>query len=175
MHRNQTILSVRLLSLCGLLLALAGCSSDQSDLLAYIEDVKARPGGAIEPLPEIRPAPVYDYRGYEKRSPFLPDSTQAPLSGNTAGMPDFDRPREELEKEPLDALTMVGTLRNARGDWGLIQAPDGLVHRVTIGNHMGQNFGRITSISDNRIELVEIVRDELGGYMERPAAIGLND
>jgi type IV pilus assembly protein PilP len=175
MHRKQTLPGARLLSISGLLLLLAGCSSDQSDLMSYIEDVKARPGGAIEPLPEIRPAPVYDYAGYDKRSPFIPDSTQAPVNASTVGMPDFERPREELEKEPLDALTMVGTLRNAAGDWGLIQAPDGLVHRVTVGNHMGQNFGRITSISDTRIELVEIVRDELGGYMERPAAIGLND
>jgi type IV pilus assembly protein PilP len=90
-------------------------------------------------------------------------------------MPDFDRPREELEKLPLDSLTLVGRLRNTTGDWGLIQDPEGLVHRVTIGNHMGQNYGRITDITDSQIFLVEIVRDGRGGYMERPSSIGLND
>jgi type IV pilus assembly protein PilP len=57
----------------------------------------------------------------------------------------------------------------------LIQTTDGLVHRVTVGNHIGQNFGRVIAISDSEIQLVEIISDGLGGYLERPAAIGLTD
>jgi type IV pilus assembly protein PilP len=49
------------------------------------------------------------------------------------------------------------------------------VHRVAVGNHLGQNFGRIVAISDSEIQLVEIISDGLGGYLERPAAIGLTD
>jgi type IV pilus assembly protein PilP len=56
-----------------------------------------------------------------------------------------------------------------------VQTTDGLVHRVTVGNHMGQNYGRIVAISDSEIQLVEIVSDGLGGYLERPAQIGLSD
>ena len=70
---------------------------------------------------------------------------------------------------------MVGTLANGRGSFGLVQTSDGLVHRVSVGNHMGQNFGRVISISDSEIQLVEIISDGLGGYLERPAAIGLAD
>ena len=70
---------------------------------------------------------------------------------------------------------MVGTLADRRASFGLIQTTDGLVHRVTVGNHMGQNYGRIVAISDSQIQLVEIISDGLGGYLERPAAIGLAD
>jgi type IV pilus assembly protein PilP len=167
---------IRLLACASLVAALTGCGQDNRDLQAYIDRIKARPGGTIEPLPEIRPAPTYEYLAAERRSPFVPDVPQEVAFGpNSANMPDFDRPREELEKLPLDSLTLVGRLRNTTGDWGLIQDPEGLVHRVTIGNHMGQNYGRITDITDSQIFLVEIVRDGRGGYMERPSSIGLND
>ena len=68
---------------------------------------------------------------------------------------------------------MVGTLSDQRASFGLVQDAQGLVHRVTVGNHLGQNFGRITKITDSEIQLVEIVPDGLGGYLERPAAIAL--
>ena len=34
---------------------LAGCGGGQSDLLKYIDQVKAKPGGRIDPLPQIKP------------------------------------------------------------------------------------------------------------------------
>lgn len=164
----------RWLAIVGLGLVVSACGSDQRDLQAWIDGVKARPGGAIEPLPEIRPAPSFVYRAGERRSPFVAD-TPVRAPENTGVGPDLDRPREPLESEPLDALTMVGTLRNATGNFGLVQASDGLVHRVTVGNFMGQNYGRITDISESEIQLVEIIRDGLGGYYERPASLGLSD
>ena len=87
----------------------------------------------------------------------------------------LDRPREPLESEPLDALTMVGTLSNVAGKFGLVLDSGGLVHRVKVGNFMGQNYGRITDITESEIKLVEIIRDGLGGYYERPASIALSD
>jgi type IV pilus assembly protein PilP len=55
-----------------------------------------------------------------------------------------------------------------------VQTKDGIVHRVTVGNYMGQNDGIITDISPSKIVLTEIVPDGLGGYMKRPAALGLS-
>ena len=167
----------RALALIGLMLALAGCSGDHRELQAYIDEVKARPGRPIEPLPEVRPAPSFAYEPGDRRSPFVPDQPlRAAASGPGAiSGPDPDRPREHLESETLDSLTMVGTLRNARGNFGLVQDADGLVHRVTIGNYMGQNHGRITNITESTIELIEIVPDGLGGYTNRPRNIGLSD
>jgi type IV pilus assembly protein PilP len=89
--------------------------------------------------------------------------------------PDPNRPREFLEQFPLDTLRMVGTLELDSGAFGLVQTSDGLVHRVRVGNHLGQNYGRITAVSDAEIQLVEIISDGLGGYLERPSAVGLSD
>ena len=164
----------RRLAIISFALALSACSSDHRDLQNYIDDVKARPGGAIEPLPEIRPAPRFTYQPENRRSPFIPDAPERAPQDVGVG-PDLDRPREYLEGQPLDALTMVGTLRNATGAFALVQDADALVHRVTVGNHLGQNFGRIVDITDSEISLLEIMPDGLGGYYERPATIGLSD
>jgi type IV pilus assembly protein PilP len=156
---------------------LSACGGANDDLRAYIDEIKARPGGRIEPLPPVEPAPTFAYEPGTRRSPFLPDAPARRVSNdpNAVEGPDRNRPRELLEEYPLDTLRMVGTLANGRGSFGLVQANNGLVHRVSVGNHMGQNFGRIISISDSEIQLVEIISDGLGGYLERPAAIGLAD
>lgn len=160
-----------------LLSSLVACGAGTRDLQAYIDEVKARPGGRIEPLPEIRPAPTFAYDAADRRSPFVPDTPQQRVSAdpNAVRGPDPNRPREFLEQFPLDTLRMVGTLSGTTGSFGLVQTSDGLVHRVTVGNHMGQNYGRITAIGDSEIELVEIIPDGLGGFLERPAGVGLSD
>jgi type IV pilus assembly protein PilP len=58
--------------------------------------------------------------------------------------------------------------------YGLVRTKDGLIHRVLPGNYMGQNDGRITAVADAKINVIEIVPDGLGGYMERPAALALS-
>lgn len=169
--------SLRLLMTGVLLGALAGCGPDTRELQAYIDEVMTRPGGRIEPLPEIQPAPSYVYHANERRSPFIPDTPEQMVGSNPDAVegPDPNRPREYLEQFSLDTLEMVGTLRGQSGNFGLVQTTDGLVHRVTVGNHIGQNYGRITSISESEIQLVEIIPDGLGSFLERPAGIGLSD
>ena len=166
----------------GLLLAIAAaglvaCGGDMDDLDSYINEVKARPGGRIQPLPDITPYEVFTYIADAQglRSPFVPDTPQA--SGPAAGgaSPDPDRPAEFLESFPLDTLRMVGTLDINETVYGLVQTSDGLIHRVVPGNYMGQNDGRITDITESEIVLVEIISDGIGGYIERDAAIGLSD
>jgi type IV pilus assembly protein PilP len=93
------------------MLGVAACGSDMDELDEYINQVKARPGGRIEPLPEITPYEVFTYvaDADSVRSPFMPDTPQA--AGPAGGTrPDPDRPREYLESEPLDSLNMVGTM-----------------------------------------------------------------
>jgi len=158
--------------------AVSACGGDMGDLDEYINEVKARPGGRIEPLPEITPYEVFVYTADAEgiRSPFIPDSPQA-ASGQVDGgtRPDPDRSREFLENFPLDSLRMVGTMELGGTNYGLVQTSDGLVHRVVPGNYMGQNDGRIVAIQDSEIELVEIISDGIGGYLEREAAVGLAD
>ncbi|MCP4334395.1 MAG: pilus assembly protein PilP [Gammaproteobacteria bacterium] len=155
---------------------LAACGGDMDDLDRYINETKAKPGGRIEPLPEITPYEVFTYIADAQglRSPFVPDTPTA--SGSSGGArPDLDRSREYLESFPLDTLGMVGTLYLGETMYGLIQTADGLIHRVVPGNFMGQNDGRISEISESEIALVEIISDGIGGYIERDAAVGLTD
>jgi len=156
--------------------ALAACGADMDDLDEYINKTKAKPGGRIEPLPEITPYEVFTYIADAQgmRSPFVPDTPQA-SSGTGGTRPDLDRSREYLESFPLDTLGMVGTLNLGDTNYGLIQTADGLIHRVVPGNFMGQNDGRITEISESEVALVEIISDGIGGYIERDAAVGLED
>ena len=156
---------------------LTACTGDMDDLDQYINEVKARPGGRIEPLPEITPYEIFTYVADAQgmRSPFVPDTPQSSGSGAGGTRPDPDRSREYLESFPLDTLGMVGTLYIGETMYGLVQTADGLIHRVVPGNYMGQNDGRITDISESDITLVEIISDGIGGYIERDAAVGLSD
>ena len=151
-------------------LGLAGCTSADSDLQQFIRQTEQQPGGRVEPLPEVKPYETYVYDDQNLRSPFVPSQP----GGFNSVRPDSKRPREFLEQFSLDTLKMVGTLRIAGTMYGLVQTKDGIVHRVTVGNYMGQNEGRITDITASKIDLTEIVPDGLGGYMKRPAALGLS-
>ncbi len=168
--RNAAFLAIACVSL-------SACGGGSDDLDVYINEVKARPGGRIEPLPEITPYEVYTYIADAEgiRSPFTPDTPQT--AGQTGGAmgPDHDRIREHLENFSLDTMRMVGTLDFAENTYGLVQTSDGLIHRVLPGNYMGQNDGRIIDVSESEINLVEIISDGIGGYVERDAAIGLAD
>ncbi len=157
--------------------ALTACSGDMDELDAYINEIKAKPGGRIEPLPEITPYETFTYVADVEglRSPFQPDMPQA--AGPAVGGIEIDEERlpEFLEQFPLDTLRMVGTLELGGSEYGLVQTSDGLVHRVIPGNYMGQNHGRITQISESEISMVEIISDGIGGYIERDAALGLSN
>mgnify|MGYP001824666357 CR=1 FL=1 len=143
------------------------------DLMSYVDDVKARPGGRIEPLPQIKPYQTFTYEAGTRRSPFVQEVGVS--QGQRAGpRPDQNRPKEYLEGFPLDTLNMVGTLEREGRTFGLLQTQDGLVHRVLPGNYVGQNDGRVVSVSEAGIEVEELVPDGIGGFFKRSAAIGLD-
>jgi len=157
----RTVVAVAVLA------TVAGCSDDTDELRAKIAEIKARPGGRIDPLPEVKPYETFAYPASDERSPFEP--------GMPASATGPNRPREFLEQFSLDTLRMVGTLKLQGRIYGLVQTKDGLVHRVLPGNHLGQSDGRITAIEEGKISLIEIVPDGMGGFVERPAALGLSD
>ena len=156
---------------------LTACGGDMDDLDQYINEVKARPGSRIEPLPEVTPYEIFTYVADAEghRSPFAPALPQARAGANDGVKRIEDRRREFLEQFPLDTLRMVGTLQLGETNFGLVQTSDGLIHRVVEGNYMGQNDGRIVEVNESEIELIEIISDGIGGYLERQAAVGLSD
>ena len=151
----------------------AGCSGGPTDLDKWIAETKAKPGGRIDPLPEVKPYETFAYNVGNLRSPFQPIGPNSIAGGGVR--PSTRRNREFLEGFSLDTLRMVGTFKVASNFYGLVQSKDGLVHKVQPGNYLGQNDGKITDISASKISLVEIIPDGLGGYVERPASLALTD
>ncbi len=174
-------MKTRLLSLSALLLGcvvLAGCGRDMSDLEDYALEVKSRKSRAIDPIPEIKPFERFAYEAADRRDPFMPllqsrDAAFATAGGAGAVRPDANRPKEPLEEFSLDSLRMVGTITMQKRAYALIKAPDAVVHRVSVGDHMGQNFGKITGVSETEVVLIEIIQDGFGGWMQRPASVEL--
>lgn len=156
-------------------LLLGGCSGGMDDLEAYVSEVKARKTRAIEPIPQIKQYEAFAYVAEGRRDPFVRTEPPREASPNGGLRPDISRNREPLEEFPLDALRMLGVINMGSSSFALVKAPDGVVHRVSRGNHMGQNYGRIIRISESQLDLVEIVPDGFGGFMERPANLVLTE
>ncbi|HYW92511.1 MAG TPA: pilus assembly protein PilP [Gammaproteobacteria bacterium] len=172
---RRTTLRLALLALLTLPL-LAGCSRNMSDLRAYIKRVKSRHSGHVQPIPKMKPYQQYTYVA-KGRSPFEPESR--PTGGKSKGVssvppPDRNRPPQPLEKFPLDALHMVGTIQVAGVTWALVQDSNGTVHRVKKGDYMGQNYGKIVAITASKISLIEKVPDGVGGWKDRKASVALS-
>ena len=154
---------------------LCGCanqSKKQRELDAYFKEVESRPSIEIDPIPEIPKYQAFKYSAGNLQDPFKPPKPKAVVQGL---QPDRDRPKEELEAFPLDALRMVGTLNKGNKTWALIAAPDDAIYRITVGGHLGQNFGQIKKISKDLIEVTETVPDGLGGWKKRNVTLTLSD
>ncbi|MGD8956173.1 MAG: pilus assembly protein PilP [Chromatiaceae bacterium] len=159
-------------------LLLAGCASqDMSDLQDFVEEVKARPASGIEPIPEVKQVVGFVYMPKNRRDPFTRQEDDTAVTEtilDNGVRPDPNRRKEELESYSLDTLRMVGTLEQEEDRWGLVKTSDGTIHRVAPGNYMGQNDGRITRVSEDKIELIELVPTG-SGFLEKEAAIALGD
>ncbi|WP_373510057.1 pilus assembly protein PilP [Thiocapsa sp.] len=138
-----------------------------------MDQVRARPPGPIEPLPEIQPVDSFVFEPGGRRDPFVMD-TQTAAAGKDNGLaPDPLRPKEELESYPLDSLRMVGTVQQQETRWALVRTREGLVYRVRVGNYLGMNNGQIVDITDEAIRLTEIVSEIPGDWRERSATLAL--
>lgn len=157
--------------------SLTACGGNMSDLRDYVAQVKARKVTHVPPVPQIKPYKPYAYVAGDRRDPFVPESTpqnQPTGSANDKGLhPDLSRNKEPLEAYPLDALQMVGTIDFNGRTYAMINAPDGVIHRLTLGAHMGQNYGKVVKITNSEVDLSEIIPDGFGGWQRRTAAISL--
>ena len=160
-------------------LLLSGCGSrDFSDLDAFMDEKRARPGGIIDPIPTFKAYEAFSYGATRLRSPFdrpieVREITQ--LQSVSSVQPDDTRAKEFLEQFTFDSLQMVGTLERGGQDWALVQDPDGGIHRVQIGNYLGRNHGKIVELTGTYLGVVEIVSDGTSeGWVERPRTIELS-
>lgn len=172
MIRNIFLLALFVISLT---MITACTQNDYTDLEAFIQSSGDGLQGQIDPLPEVRPHQYFTYEAFDISSPFVPrknDQAQAITSGI---QPDLNRHKEVLESYPLESLSMVGSLQQQNVIFALIKSPDGTLHRVKVGNHLGQNFGKINHISEAEVKLSEIVQDGVNEWIERTSALMLKN
>ena len=172
--------SLRFAAIAFAALALAGCSrgvtstpGEAPNLETWVAEVKARPAPPLDPLPVMQQFETFEYAAQGLRDPFSNAFTDR--SNGSGPRPDSDRRKQTLEQFPLDSLDMVGTLGRGGAMVALVMAPDKVTYRVRPGAYMGQSDGRVTAVSEDHIELVELVPDGAGGWLERPATVALED
>ena len=156
-----------------LCLGVVACGGSRGDLEKWVAEVKARPAPPLDPLPVMQQFESFEYSAQNLRDPF--SDRWISESGNGGLRPDPNRRKEPMEAFPLDGLNMVGSIGSGAGLVALVLGPDKVTYRVRAGMYMGQSDGRVTSVHEDRIELVELVPDGAGGWLERPASIALDD
>jgi len=175
MHNSLLINIKKLLLLCVSVAALNACSQSNDDLTQFIATTKSKHLGSVQPLPQFTPYQNFTYSATKLRDPFEQafeaevneDSEESDLRPNS------QRPKEPLESFPLDTLRMVGILVQHDITWGLVKDPNNVVHRIQTGNYIGQNEGQIITVNEQQIDLIEIISDGLGGYIERSASLAI--
>lgn len=157
-------------------LVLAGCSEVGLPALEReLAELRVRPTGEIASLPRTPQYRAVTYDQGDGRSPFLPERPETERAGGGGNLaPDLSRPRDPLEAYALDSLRLVGTLSVDGRRSALVRDPQGQVHRLHAGEHMGTDFGRIVGITDSSVQLVEIVSNGQGGWTERSRNISLD-
>ena len=158
---------------------LSGCGGrDFSDLDAFMEEKRNRPGGIIAPIPTFQAYEAFAYSATALRSPFerpIEVREIAQLQAVSAVKPDETRAKEFLEQFTFDSLDMVGTLEGSGSNFTLIRDPAGGVHRVSLGNYLGRHHGKIVEMTDTYVGVVEIVSDGTeDGWVERPRELRLS-
>lgn len=151
---------------------LAGCGSGRGDLEKWAAEVRAKPAPPLDPLPIMKQFETFEYTAQSLRDPF---DQAFSGEGSSGPRPDPNRRRQTLETFPLDSLKLVGSLGVGKGMVALVMAPDKVTYRVQPGAYMGQSDGRVTAVHEDRVELVELVPDGAGGWLERPAKMALED
>ena len=163
---------------------LAGCgSSSEDELRQWMVEQRSQMRPRVSPIPEPKPFRPENYLEVNAADPFSRekltsvlkrDSVQAASTTSALIAPELARRKEALEAFPLDTMSMVGSLIKDGRPVALIRA-DKLLYQVRVGNYMGQNYGRITRITETEVTVREIVQDAVGEWIERPATLLLQE
>lgn len=170
------------MALTTLLLGVSGCSGTNDDLRQWMSEERRKAVPRVTPLKEPKPYVPQVYLERSARDPFnairLTEVFQQEVGVDNASSkliaPELLRRKEPLEAYPLDTMSMVGSLLREGKRVALISA-DKLIYQVQAGNHLGQNYGLVKNISENQIELREIVQDTTGEWVERNTVLQLQE
>ena len=163
---------------------LAGCTaSDEDELRAWMAQERANAKPRVTPLEEPKPFKPQAYTAGEGMDPFNPLKLIQVLRRESASQsnistalltPELSRRKEPLEAEPLDTMSMVGSLAKKGVPTALVKVGS-LLYQVRVGNYLGQNYGKVTKITENAVQLREIVQDGGGDWIERTSTLELQE
>ena len=159
-------------------LLLVACEkASHQDVKDFIAEGKLRSPGKIRPLPAYAPYQPHVYDSAGLRSPFEPPALvkRKVIAASSNVKPDLDRQKQRLEGFELSSLSMVGSIRKDGVLWALIRDPEGAIESVRSGYYLGKNNGRITELTEQKIDVVEIVPNGLDGWLERPNIITIKE
>lgn len=174
---------LRLLLAGAAALALSACGpSGQEEMQAWMARQRAGLSPRIEPIPEPRPFVPQAYTQASAVDPFSPQKLalalrrDASLAAATSALvaPELKRRKEVLEGYPLDSMSMVGSLLKQGRPVALIRV-DNQLFQASVGQYLGQNYGRIQRITEHEVRIRELVRDPAGTWVERPATLQLQE
>lgn len=159
---------------------LAACGEGgERELQRWMDAQRRQAPVRVHPLKPPAQFSVQDYVVHGALDPFsvqrlLNQVGQPPLVSASKTLWDVQlaRPKQTLEAHPLDSIEMVGSLRLGGRQVALLQVEREL-HQVAVGQYLGQNFGRVTRVTERSVELMEIVQDGVGAWIERPATLQL--
>jgi type IV pilus assembly protein PilP len=158
---------------------LSACSGDQSELQAWMDEVRRDTRPITDVIAEPKQFEPFRYDNAGQMEPFSAAKLQAAfdrmVQRNTGGpSPDMNRRREPLESYPLESIKMVGHLSNGKQAFALLQV-ESVVYQAKVGAFAGQNFGQITKVSESEVKLKELVQDAAGDWVERETALRLQE
>lgn len=156
------------------LIALSACSEEHSDLQEWMTQQKIEAKSKIKPAEKPQPMERVTYFTPVLSGPHAFSSTKMRTASQNANAPDMNRPKELLENYSLENLTFVGTIGTANNLSGLIEV-DGHIYTVRLGNYLGQNYGRISKITPDEIEVTEVVEDADGTWVNRKASVSADN
>ena len=167
----------------GLIAVLQGCgTAEDEELQTWMQAQRQQARPTIQPIAEPK---RFKPQGYVHEGGIEPFSTQklavamrkdASQANSNAALiaPELNRRKEPLESVPLDAMAMVGSLDRDGRKVALVRAGT-LLYQIRVGQYLGQNYGRVTRISESEVVLREIVQDAAGEWIERPATLQLQE
>jgi type IV pilus assembly protein PilP len=160
-------------------LGLVACSSQQEELQDWMTQERNQTRPMVQPISAPQKFNPQRYEVMDAVDPFSTQKLtvaikQEAAQPNSAVAAEFNRRKEPLEAFPLDSMKMVGSVKRKGVQQALLKV-DNLLYQVKVGDHLGQNYGKIMKITETDIALREIVQDASGEWIERPTALQLQE
>jgi type IV pilus assembly protein PilP len=163
----------------GAALIAAGCSGEQEELSQWMDQQRREVRPSVQPITPPKKFIPQAYDAFSGVDPFSSQKLSVALKQearqpNSLLSAELNRRKEPLEAYPLDSMSMVGSVVRGSRPYALLRV-DSLLYQVKVGDYLGQNYGKITKITETGVAIREIVQDAAGEWIERNSDLQLQE